>query len=107
MKHQSNAARNVQHLNIAIALRIIWCWSFRSLVGSDIVLRLFLIQVYVATQALKAIKTSEFMPFVVFISAPLGDVMKNMHEFAFQHGLTDKIRTVRLATLLTIVLLIC
>ncbi|KAI0230188.1 MAGUK p55 subfamily member 6, partial [Lamellibrachia satsuma] len=46
-------------------------------------------------QALKAIKTSEFMPFVVFVSAPPGDMLRNMHEFAFQRGITDKIRTER------------
>ena len=66
---------------------------------------LYLIYVVIAMQALKAIKTSEFMPFVVFVSAPPGDMLRNMHEFAYQRGITDKIRTVGLATF--IILVIC
>jgi len=46
-------------------------------------------------QAAKAIKTSEFMPFVVFIGAPPVEIMRNMHEYAKQRGKTDKYKTVR------------
>ncbi|ELU18407.1 hypothetical protein CAPTEDRAFT_181775 [Capitella teleta] len=45
--------------------------------------------------ALKEVKTSEFMPYVVFIAAPPVEIMRNMHEFARQRGKTDKIRTER------------
>ena len=46
-------------------------------------------------QALKGIKTPEFMPYVVFIAAPPIEIMRNMHEYALQRGKTDKIKTVR------------
>jgi len=45
-------------------------------------------------QAAKSIKTSEFMPFVVFIAAPAVEIQRNMHEYARLKGKTDKIRGV-------------
>jgi len=44
-------------------------------------------------QALKVIKTSAFMPFVVFIAAAPVEIMRNMHELARQRYKTGKIRT--------------
>ena len=46
------------------------------------------------SQALKSIKTSEFMPYVVFIAAPSIEMMRSQHELARQRGRSDKIRTV-------------
>jgi len=52
--------------------------------------------VYVYAQAAKSIKTSEFMPYVVFIAAPPVEIQRNMHEYARLKGKTDKIRGVSL-----------
>ncbi|XP_042907805.1 protein PALS2 isoform X2 [Parasteatoda tepidariorum] len=41
-------------------------------------------------QALKILKTSEFMPYVVFIAAPAVDQLKNMHEFARPHNYSSR-----------------
>ncbi|XP_055926505.1 protein PALS2-like isoform X4 [Argiope bruennichi] len=41
-------------------------------------------------QALKILKTSEFMPYVVFIAAPPIDQLKNMHEFGRHHNYSSK-----------------
>ncbi|XP_063054570.1 MAGUK p55 subfamily member 6a [Engraulis encrasicolus] len=41
-------------------------------------------------QALKVLRTSEFLPFVVFIAAPPLDVLRNMHNAALQAGVTHK-----------------
>lgn len=46
------------------------------------------------TQALKSIKTSEFMPFVVFVAAPPVEILRNMHELALQRGRTNRVKTV-------------
>ena len=46
-------------------------------------------------QALKAVKTSEFMPFVVFIAAPPVDIMRNMHEYARMRGKVESVKSVR------------
>jgi len=43
--------------------------------------------------ALKAMKMSKFMPFIVFIAAPPVEILRNMHEFARQQGKTDQIRS--------------
>jgi len=48
----------------------------------------------IVRQAAKAIKTSEYMPFVVFIAAPPVEIQRNMHEYARLKGKTDKIRGV-------------
>lgn len=48
-----------------------------------------------SSQALKGIKTPEFMPYVVFIAAPPVEILRNMHEYARQRGKTDKIKTER------------
>ena len=45
-------------------------------------------------QALKQIKTSEFMPYVVFIAAPPVEIMRNMHENARLQGKIERIKTV-------------
>lgn len=45
--------------------------------------------------ALKAIKSAEFMPYVVFIAAAPTEIMRNMHEYARQRGRTDKFKTER------------
>lgn len=37
-------------------------------------------------QSLKILKTSEFMPYVVFISSPHTDQLKQMHEYGRHHG---------------------
>ncbi|KFM80756.1 MAGUK p55 subfamily member 6, partial [Stegodyphus mimosarum] len=41
-------------------------------------------------QALKILKTSEFMPYVVFIAAPPIDQLKHMHEFGRHHNYSSK-----------------
>ncbi|CAG5890944.1 unnamed protein product [Menidia menidia] len=45
-------------------------------------------------QALKVLKTAEFMPFVVFIAAPDFDTLKGMHKAVVDAGLTTKQLTV-------------
>lgn len=47
-------------------------------------------------QALKVLKTAEFMPFVVFIAAPELDTLRNMHKAVVDAGLTTKLLTVSL-----------
>ncbi|XP_066263294.1 protein PALS2-like isoform X5 [Branchiostoma lanceolatum] len=44
-------------------------------------------------QALKVLKTPEFMPFVVFIAAPSVETLKEMHEQARAEGATTKTLT--------------
>ncbi|XP_049586170.1 MAGUK p55 subfamily member 6a isoform X1 [Syngnathus scovelli] len=44
-------------------------------------------------QALKVLKTAEFMPFVVFIAAPELDTLRNMHKAVVDAGLTTKLLT--------------
>ncbi|XP_019626944.1 PREDICTED: MAGUK p55 subfamily member 6-like isoform X20 [Branchiostoma belcheri] len=44
-------------------------------------------------QALKVLKTPEFMPFVVFIAAPSVETLKEMHEQARAEGATNKTLT--------------
>ncbi|KAM4569069.1 MAGUK p55 subfamily member 6a [Fundulus diaphanus] len=44
-------------------------------------------------QALKVLKTAEFMPFVVFIAAPELDTLRDMHKAVVDAGLTTKILT--------------
>ncbi|XP_038125415.1 MAGUK p55 subfamily member 6a isoform X1 [Cyprinodon tularosa] len=44
-------------------------------------------------QALKVLRTAEFMPFVVFIAAPELDTLREMHKAVVDAGLTTKILT--------------
>lgn len=44
-------------------------------------------------QALKLLKTAEFMPFVVFIAAPELDTLRDMHKAVVDAGLTTKLLT--------------
>ncbi|XP_041844768.1 MAGUK p55 subfamily member 6a [Melanotaenia boesemani] len=44
-------------------------------------------------QALKVLKTAEFMPFVVFIAAPDLDTLREMHKAVVDAGLTTKLLT--------------
>ncbi|XP_075883775.1 MAGUK p55 subfamily member 6a isoform X2 [Nelusetta ayraudi] len=44
-------------------------------------------------QALKFLKTAEFMPFVVFIAAPELDTLRAMHKAVVDAGLTTKVLT--------------
>lgn len=46
-------------------------------------------------QALKFLKTAEFMPFVVFIAAPELNTLRAMHKAVVDAGLTTKVLTVR------------
>ena len=46
-------------------------------------------------QALKVLKTAEFMPYVVFIAAPEFDTLKAMHKAVVDAGITTKQLTVR------------
>lgn len=46
------------------------------------------------SQALKVLKTAEFMPFVVFIAAPELDTLRAMHKAVIDAGLTTKLLTV-------------
>lgn len=46
-------------------------------------------------QALKVLKTAEFMPYVVFIAAPDFDTLKEMHKAVVDAGITTKQLTVR------------
>lgn len=48
-----------------------------------------------SAQALKLLKTAEFMPFVVFIAAPELDTLRAMHQAVIDAGLTTKLLTVR------------
>uniref|UniRef100_A0A3Q4HTE4 Protein associated with LIN7 2, MAGUK p55 family member a n=1 Tax=Neolamprologus brichardi TaxID=32507 RepID=A0A3Q4HTE4_NEOBR len=45
------------------------------------------------SQALKVLKTAEFMPFVVFIAAPELDTLRAMHKAVVDAGLTTKLLT--------------
>uniref|UniRef100_A0A8C9VIP2 MAGUK p55 subfamily member 6-like n=1 Tax=Scleropages formosus TaxID=113540 RepID=A0A8C9VIP2_SCLFO len=45
-------------------------------------------------QALKVLKTSEFMPYVVFIAAPELDTLRAMHKAVVDAGITTKLLTV-------------
>lgn len=47
-----------------------------------------------SVQALKVLKTAEFMPFVVFIAAPELDTLRAMHKAVVDAGLTTKLLTV-------------
>lgn len=44
-------------------------------------------------QALKILKTSEFMPYVVFIAAPELDILRAMHKAVVDAGITTKLLT--------------
>lgn len=57
--------------------------GFRSLTGR------------ILPQALKVLKTAEFMPYVVFIAAPDFDTLKAMHKAVVDAGITTKQLTVR------------
>lgn len=46
----------------------------------------------ISPQAIKTVKTPEFMPYVVFIGAPPVEIMRNMYEFARQRGKTDRMK---------------
>lgn len=48
----------------------------------------------ICPQALKVLKTAEFMPYVVFIAAPEFDTLKAMHKAVVDAGLTSKQLTV-------------
>lgn len=48
----------------------------------------------VLVQALKVLKTAEFMPYVVFIAAPDFDTLKAMHKAVVDAGITTKQLTV-------------
>lgn len=48
----------------------------------------------VSLQALKVLKTAEFMPYVVFIAAPEFDTLKAMHKAVVDAGITTKQLTV-------------
>lgn len=50
-------------------------------------------------QALKVLKTAEFMPFVVFIAAPELDTLRAMHKAVVDAGLTTKLLTVSFKTM--------
>lgn len=44
-------------------------------------------------QALKVLRTSEFMPYVVFIAAPELDTLRAMHKAVVEAGITTKLLT--------------
>ena len=46
-------------------------------------------------QAIKSVKSAEFMPFVVFIAAPSVEILRNMYELGKMEGWTTKTYTVR------------
>lgn len=54
----------------------------------------FLPQWSFVLQALKVLKTAEFMPYVVFIAAPDFDTLKGMHKAVVDAGITTKQLTV-------------
>ena len=43
-------------------------------------------------QALKSIRTQEFLPYVIFVAAPSAEILRNMHEQARLDGTTDRDR---------------
>lgn len=49
-------------------------------------------------QALKVLRTAEFMPFVVFIAAPELDTLRAMHKAVVDAGITTKLLTVRITS---------
>ncbi len=53
----------------------------------------------ICLQALKVLKTAEFMPYVVFIAAPEFETLKAMHKAVVDAGLTTKQLTVSLVQL--------
>lgn len=46
-------------------------------------------------QALKILRTAEFMPYVVFIAAPELETLRAMHKAVVEAGITTKLLTVR------------
>ncbi|MEQ2238739.1 MAGUK p55 subfamily member 6 [Ilyodon furcidens] len=56
-------------------------------------------------QALKVLRTAEFMPYVVFIAAPDFDTLKAMHKAVVDAGLTTKQLTVSIYLTCTTVLI--
>uniref|UniRef100_A0A8C2JQ08 Membrane protein, palmitoylated 6b (MAGUK p55 subfamily member 6) n=1 Tax=Cyprinus carpio TaxID=7962 RepID=A0A8C2JQ08_CYPCA len=58
-----------------------------------LILTVFLFYI-ICPQALKVLKTAEFMPYVVFIAAPEFDTLKAMHKAVVDAGLTTKQLTV-------------
>lgn len=54
----------------------------------------FVLDCIFSLQALKVLKTAEFMPFVVFIAAPELDTLRAMHKAVVDAGLTTKLLTV-------------
>ena len=49
----------------------------------------------VSSQALKILRTAEFLPYVVFIEAPDYEVLKAMNRTAIDSGVVTKQMTVR------------
>lgn len=47
-----------------------------------------------SAQALKVLRTSEFMPYVVFIAAPELETLRAMHKAVVDAGITTKLLTV-------------
>uniref|UniRef100_A0A1A8FB44 Membrane protein, palmitoylated 6a (MAGUK p55 subfamily member 6) n=1 Tax=Nothobranchius korthausae TaxID=1143690 RepID=A0A1A8FB44_9TELE len=55
--------------------------------------RMCILDINPQPQALKVLKTAEFMPFVVFIAAPELDTLRDMHKAVVDAGLTTKLLT--------------
>lgn len=51
--------------------------------------------VHVAFQSLKVLRTSEFLPYVVFLQSPEFEVLKAMNHSAVEAGVVTKTLTVR------------
>lgn len=49
---------------------------------------------YLHLQAIKTVKTAEFMPYVVFIASPEVEIQRNMYEWARMQRKTEKFKTV-------------
>lgn len=51
--------------------------------------------VFLFLQTLKILRTSEFLPYVVFVEAPELEVLRTMSRSGFESGLITKQKTVR------------
>lgn len=64
--------------------------------GSDAVIVTHLFCICVSLKAIKVLRTSEFLPYVVFIEAPDFEVLKAMNRSAIESGVVTKQLTVSL-----------
>lgn len=74
-------------------------YSHCSLCGVDAVIAKCLACICLFLKALKVLRTSEFLPYVVFIEAPDFEVLKAMNRSAIESGVVTKQLTVSVGSL--------